>query len=345
MKESITEQLAQTPFIPHPALKNPHAQTIMGTLIPRRFRLVSENSEPRLFDVAPGIRVLGFCSWQENRTERPTLLIVHGMEGSVESRYMLGTADKALDAGFNAIRMNMRNCGGTAHLTPTLYHAGLTDDLRHIIKELIEQDGLREIYLVGFSLGGNVSLKLAGEYGQAAPEELRGLVAVSPSLDLASCADAIEMRSNTVYHLRFLLSLRSSLKQKASLFPNEYSANKLRGIWSIRKFDDTITAPAAGFRDVNDYYRRASALPVVGNIRIPTLIVHAKDDPVIPFAPFERPEITENPNITLLATEHGGHVGFISARAEGENRFWSELIAVRFAELLHSSDRLPRLIK
>ena len=336
MKEKIAEHLAQTPFTPHPALKNPHVQTIMGTLIPRRFRVVPENSEPRIFDVAPGIQVLGLCSWQKERARRPTLLIVHGMEGSVESRYMLGTAEKALAAGFNAIRMNMRNCGGTAHMTSTLYHAGLTDDLRQVIKELVEQDGLNEIYLAGFSLGGNVSLKLAGEYGQAAPKELRGVIAISPSLDLASCADAIEMRSNVIYHLRFTLSLRASLKQKASLFPNEYNANKLRGIWSIRKFDDTYTAPAGGFRDVNDYYERASALPLARNVRIPTLIVHAKDDPFIPFAPFERPEITENPNITLLATEHGGHVGFISAHAEGENRFWSEIITVRFAELLHS---------
>ncbi|HKG20883.1 MAG TPA: alpha/beta fold hydrolase [Blastocatellia bacterium] len=338
MKDKIGEQLASTPFIPHPALKNPHAQTIMGTLIPRRFKLVQQNSEPRIFDVAPGIRVLGLCSWQEDRTRKPTLLIVHGMEGSVGSRYMLGTADKALAAGFNAIRMNMRNCGGTAHLTPTLYHAGLTDDLRQILRELIEQDGLKEIYLAGFSLGGNVALKLAGEYGPAAPKELRGVVAISPSLDLASCADAIEMRSNLIYHLRFTLSLRASLKQKASLYPEKYNTNKLRGIWSIRKFDDTYTAPAAGFRDVNDYYRRASALPLVGNIRVPALIIHAKDDPFIPFAPFRQPEITENPNVTLMATEHGGHVGFISAHAEGESRFWSEVTAIRFAELLHSKE-------
>lgn len=338
MKEKIAEQLALMPFIPHPALKNPHAQTIMGTLIPRRFELAQRNSQPRIFDVAPGIRVLGLCSWQEDKTRRPTLLVVHGMEGSVESRYMLGISDKALAAGFNVIRMNMRNCGGTAHLTPTLYHAGLTEDLRQVLKELIERDGLDEIYLVGFSLGGNVSLKLAGEYGQAAPEELRGVAAISPSLDLASCADAIEMRSNLIYHLRFTLSLRASLKHKASLFPDKYSTNKLRGIWSIRKFDDTYTAPAAGFKDVNDYYRRASALPLISNVRIPTLIVHAKDDPFIPFAPFQRPEITENPNITLLATEHGGHVGFISARSEGENRFWAEVIAVRFAELLHGGE-------
>jgi predicted alpha/beta-fold hydrolase len=222
-------------------------------------------------------------------------------------------------------------------MTPTLYHAGLTDDLRQILSELIEQDGLKEIYLAGFSLGGNVSLKLAGEYGAAAPKEMRGVIAISPSLDLASCADAIEMRSNLIYHLRFTLSLRASLKQKASLFPEKYNTNKLRGIWSIRKFDDTYTAPAGGFRDVNDYYRRASALPLVGNIRVPALIIHAKDDPFIPFGPFGQPEITENPNVTLMATEHGGHVGFISAHAEGENRFWSEVTTIRFAELLHSN--------
>ncbi len=337
MKEKITEQLAQKPFIPHPALKNGHAQTIVGTLIPRRFPEVSANSEPRLFDTVEGVQVLGYCSWLEDKGAKPTLILVHGMEGSADSRYMLGTAEKALAAGFNAVRLNMRNCGGTAHLTPSLYHAGLTDDLRQIIKELIDRDGLGEIYVAGFSLGGNVTLKLAGEYVDDFPRELRGVIGVSPSLDLARCADAIETRSNLIYHINFILSLRNSLRVKARLFPERYNAEALSGIWTIRKFDDHYTAPAGGFRDVEDYYTRASALPLLKNIRIPTLILHAKDDPFIPFASFEGGEITENPNITLVATDHGGHVGFISAREEGEARFWAEARVIDFVEMLHKS--------
>jgi uncharacterized protein len=333
-KDNILKELSATPFVPHPALKNAHGQTIMGALIPRRFRLVVENTETRFFDVAPGVRVLAHCSWQQERASKPTLLIAHGMEGSSESRYMMGTAEKALEAGFSVIRLNHRNCGGTEHLTPTLYHAGLTDDIRQIITELIDKDKLGEIYLVGFSLGGNIALKLAGEYGDAMPEAVRAVVAVSPSIDLASCADAIEMRSNIIYNWNFLLSLRSRLRRKAKLFPEDYDISHLRGVWSIRKFDDVYTAPHAGFLNVAHYYERASALPFISRITTPTLIIHAKDDPFIPFAPFEKPEVASNPNVTLLATEHGGHVGFVSARAEGENRFWAEVMVVEFVSLM-----------
>ncbi|HXG91982.1 MAG TPA: alpha/beta fold hydrolase [Blastocatellia bacterium] len=333
-KEKLIEQLSRTPFIPHPAMRNPHAQTIMALLIPRRFKRVNEHSEPRLFDTAPGVKVLAHCSWQQNREQKPTLVIAHGMEGSTQSRYMLGTAEKALGAGFNVLRVNFRNCGGTEHLTPTLYHAGLTDDLRYIISELVERDHLQEIYLAGFSLGGNVVLKLAGEYGEAIPEALRGVVAVSPSIDLALCADAIELRSNILYHMHFTLSLRRRLMRKARLFPNHYDRKRLRGVWTIRKFDDAITSRHAGFRDVADYYERASALPYIKRITIPTLIIHAKDDPFIPFAQLEREEITTNPNVTVIATDHGGHVGFISGNAEGENRFWAEAKIVDFVSLL-----------
>jgi predicted alpha/beta-fold hydrolase len=339
VKEKIIERLSETPFIPHPALRNPHAQTIAGTLIPRRQGLAAKSAERRLFDVSTDAQVLALCSWQPDPRQSPTLLIAHGMEGSVDSRYVLGTAEKALEAGFNAIRVNFRNCGGTEHLTPTLYHAGLTDDLRHIIGELIEKDRLDEIYLAGFSLGGNVALKLAGEYGSAAPAEMKGIVAVSPSIDLAACADAIEMRSNTIYHLRFIFSLRNRLRRKARLFPDRYDTSLLRRIWSIRKFDDTYTAPHSGFRGVAHYYERASALRVIDRIELPALIIHAKDDPFIPFSQFNSPELTGNPNLALLAPDRGGHVGFIRGDAEGEARFWAEVMAIEFLKLLREGAR------
>ncbi|MEK6323745.1 MAG: alpha/beta fold hydrolase [Acidobacteriota bacterium] len=333
-KDRILEHLARTPFVPPPKLRNAHAQTLAGTLIPRRFKFVTESAEPRYFDTAPGVRVLAHCSWQNERTTRPTLLILHGMEGSTESRYMLGTADKALAAGFNAVRVNTRNCGGTEHLTSTLYHAGLTEDLRHIISELGERDGLDEIYVSGFSLGGNVVLKLAGEYGSSTPHALKGVMAVSPTIDLNASADAIELRSNSVYNMRFVLSLRARMRRKARLFPERYDLSRLRGVWSIRKFDDVYTAPHSGFGNVANYYERASSLQFISRITVPTLIIHAQDDPFIPFASFMHRDIESNPNVALLAPEQGGHVGFIAADREGEERFWSEVIAVEFVKLL-----------
>jgi uncharacterized protein len=333
-KDEMFNSLTRTPFIPHPALKNAHAQTLGGALFRRRFKLALENAEARLFDVAPDAQALARCSWQADRASKPTLLLAHGMEGSTESRYMLGTAEKALGAGYNVVRLNFRNCGGTEHLTPTLYHAGLTEDIKHIIAELIERDRIREIYLAGFSLGGNVVLKLAGEYAESIPPQVRGVIAVSPSIDLKSCADAIEMRSNLIYHWNFILSLRGRLRRKARLFPDRYDTSRLRGVWTIRKFDDVYTAPHAGFRNVAHYYERASALPFISRITAPTLIIHAKDDPFIPFEPFERPELTANPNVSLLAPDNGGHVGFISANNAGDKRFWAETMAIEFVNLL-----------
>jgi uncharacterized protein len=333
-KELLLERLSRMPFNAPPKLKNAHAQTLAGTVIPRRFSVILKNSEPRFFDTAAAVRVLAHCSWQENRRERPTLVILHGMEGSTESRYMLGTAEKALAAGFNAVRVNTRNCGGTEHLTPTLYHAGLTEDLRQIVAELAERDGLEEIYIAGFSLGGNVVLKLAGEYGSAAPLALRGVVAISPSIDLNASADAIELRSNLIYNMRFVWSLRTRMRRKARLFPEQYDESRLRGVWSIRKFDDVYTAPHSGFGDVANYYARASSLQFISRITIPTLLVHAQDDPFIPFESFQHPDIEANPNVALLAPEQGGHVGFISADREGEERFWAERVAVEFVKVI-----------
>jgi predicted alpha/beta-fold hydrolase len=332
-KNRIERRLSATPFVPYPALKNAHAQTIIASMLSRHTPRLNKNNEPRYFDVAEGMQVLAHCSWQPERETRPTLLLLHGMEGSTDSPYMLGTAEKALGAGFNAVRLNMRNCGGTEHLTPTLYHAGLTDDLRVIIKELIEQDGLGKIYIAGFSLGGNIVLKLAGEYGNSVPAALRGLVAVSPSLHLPSCADAIELRSNFIYHLRFLMSLRDRMRLKANLFPDRYDITTLGKIRTIREFDNIYTAPHAGFRDVAEYYEKASALPYIKQIAIPSLIIHSKDDPFIPFAPFERREISGNPNVFLLAPERGGHVGFFSA-GEGEQRYWAEAMLIEFFKAL-----------
>jgi uncharacterized protein len=336
MKENLLSHLMRTSFVPHPAIKGAHAQTIMAFLIPRRTRLLSRRTESRLFHVGPGIRVLAQCAWQVDRTSRPTLLVVHGLEGSAESGYMLGTAEKALDAGFNVVRLNIRSCGGSVSLTPTIYHAGLTQDLHQIIDELWERDGLREIYLAGFSLGGNMALKLAGEYGSSPPPSLRGIAAVSPSIHLASCADAIELKSNAIYHLSFIVSLRRSMRQKARLFPDRYDESRLRGIWSVRQFDAAYTAPHSGFRDVADYYEQASALPYIREISVPTLIIQSKDDPFIPFPPFESSEISSNQQIISLSPDHGGHVGFVSARPEGIDRFWAEQKIVDFVSLLSS---------
>lgn len=338
-QESISRQLAKGPFIPHPLIENAHLQTIMASFIPRPAAFLARISEERLFNGAAGVRVLTRCSWHQDRLKRATLLLVHGLEGSSESLYMLGTAAKGFRAGFNVVRLNIRSCGGSDHLTPAIYHAGQTDDLRRVIEELEERDGVDDLYLIGFSLGGNMALKLAGELGAAVPDSLRGIVAVSPSIHLPSCIAAIELRSNLIYHLRFVRSLKNSLQRKARLFPDRYDASKLKGVWTIREFDNRYTAPHSGFRDAADYYERASSLPLLGSIRTPTLIIHAKDDPLIPFGPFEQARIETNPNITLLAPERGGHIGFLTSRNEDGDCFWAERKVIEFALWMRSKRR------
>src|SRR6266536_2720520 len=296
--EEFLAHVAQTfqskPFNAHRVFSGGHAQTLAGYAWPRRFRLRPHMDQERLFQVAPDTKVLANCRWQANPTEHPTIVIWHGMEGSSAAVYMLATARKAYRAGFNVVRMNLRNCGATEHLTPTLYHGGLSEDPRAVVTELIERDGLPKIFLAGFSLGGNLVLKLAGEYGESPPNEILGVCAVSPSVDLNASANLINHRSNRLYQRDFLRRLRKRIYIKKKLFPGLYDTAGINLIRTIREFDDRFTAVAHGFANVADYYHRASALRVTDRIRVPTLIIHAHDDPFIPFAPLRHPSIAAN---------------------------------------------------
>jgi predicted alpha/beta-fold hydrolase len=322
------------PFKPHPAFKSGNAQTLAAYAWPQRKLLRrSLQDEQRLFEIEPDVKVLGHCRWHKDRRRHATVVIWHGMEGSTNSVYMIRTAEKAFRAGLNVVRVNFRNCGGTEHLTPTLYHGGLSSDLRVVLNQLIENDGLDRIFVLGFSLGGNMVLKLAGEYGEDAPSEIVAVAVVSPSVDLHASAELILSRRNWLYHKQFLLSLKTRIRLKQKHFPELYDLSQLTGIRNIREFDQEFTALAAGFKNVDDYYLRASSLRVIQNIRIPTLIIHAEDDPFIPFGPLRDPAFYENPYILLIATERGGHVAFISARQINEDRFWAENRVVEFFQL------------
>jgi predicted alpha/beta-fold hydrolase len=284
---------------------------------------------PREFEIEPGSRIRGECHWQKVPRERPTLVLVHGLEGSSESGYMLGLAERAFVAGWNAIRLNQRNCGGTESLTPTLYNSGLSGDYRAILNELVERDSLPQIFFAGYSMGGNLVLKMAGELGEGAPLQLCGVVGVCPCVELGICADAVGFPRNFIYQDHFVRSLKKRIRRKAKLFPGEYDLDPMVLIKTLREFDDKITARYCGFRDATDYYDRSSALQFADRIRVPTLIVTAQDDPFVPFASFSDPRLTNNPHIRLSAPERGGHCAFISPYA-GEARFWAEACLMEF---------------
>jgi predicted alpha/beta-fold hydrolase len=311
-------------------MRGGHAQTLASHFLSRENHL--PEPEERLFRVEEESQVLCHCHWQAERRERKTLVIVHGLEGSSKSQYVIGNGSKAWQAGYNVVRMNVRNCGETEHLSPTLYHSGLSGDVGAVVRALIEQDGLRRVAVLGYSMGGNQVLKLAGEWGREAPAEVFAVAAVSPGLDLAAGADALHEAANRIYELQFLVSLKARIRKKARLFPERYQLPAMWRIWTLRAFDDAITAPAWGFRDADDYYDRASAAHVVERISVPTLVIHALDDPFVRITPATRAKLTGNLNVTYLEEEHGGHCGFLEDVTADYDGRWAEKQVLEFLE-------------
>ena len=316
-------------FSPPSWLSGGHRMTLYAWAHRRRFPGLPEPTA-RLFDVEPGTRVLAHCHWQPSPAEHPTLVVLHGLEGSSDAKYVRGIAHKALRAGFNVVRLNQRNCGGTEHLSDGLYHSGLTADVRAVVTELAERDGLNGIAVVGYSLGGNLALRLAGQMADDAPAWLRAVCAVSPTLELGTCMKAIERPQNRVYELNFMSSLRRRMRLKARLYPGKYDISGIGRIRRIRAFDDRFTAPHHGYKDAADYYQQAASMRVVDRIRVRTLIITAEDDPFIPAGPFRDPRVTGNPHITLRITRYGGHCGFIEDARDGYDGYWAEQQIVEF---------------
>ena len=322
-------------FEPHPLLKNGHAMTIVSAFARRRFALAP--AEDRLFEVDAESKILGRCHWQPGkRRDAPVLVLVHGLEGSSESNYMLGIAEKAVAAGFHAVRLNQRTCGGTETLTPTLYNSGMSADYRAVLEALCGQDGFEQVFFAGYSMGGNLVTKMAGEFGEAAPKSLRGICTVCPAIDLAASADALERRANFFYQRHFVTNLMAHYARKAKLFPGRYREKGLGQVRTVREFDDKITAPNFGYKDAQEYYETVGAKKVVALVRVPTLMITAKDDPFVPYESLARAKPEENPAIQFVAPEHGGHCGFISRR-KGSERFWAEQRIVQFCAALANS--------
>jgi hypothetical protein len=318
-----------SPFAPGRGLRNGHVMTVFAWAKRREFPALPV-PEDRLFRVAPDSQVLARCYWQPERAGRPTLLALHGLEGSSDVRYMRGLADKAWRRGWNAVLLNQRNCGGTEHLTPTLYHSGLTDDPRAVIRALVADDHVGDIGVVGYSLGGNLAMKLAGELATSPDLPVRGVVAVCPTIDLDRCVRAIERPINLPYQLHFVRNLRRRMRRKAAIWPHAFDLSRLSRLWTIRAFDDAYTAPSHGFGTAANYYFRASAMRVVDRIAVPALILAAGDDPFVPATQFREPAVRDNPHIQVAVPARGGHCAFVALTQPGEDAFWAESTAVQF---------------
>jgi len=247
----------------------------------------------------------------------------------------MGTAELAYEVSINVVRLNQRNCGGTENLTPTLYHSGLYGDLRAVVAELRERDLLPEVLVCGFSMGGNLALKMAAELGDERWPRLLGVCAISPPVDLSETARHLEYLSNRLYQWRFVSGLKRMMVRKKELYPKLYDLRNVERLHTVRQFDELYTALHGGFSDAEDYYAKSSALPLLSKIRVPTLILHARDDPLVPSAPSLSKEASENPNVLVVTPHRGGHVGFVSGEGKLE-RFWAEATIVKFCHALSS---------
>jgi uncharacterized protein len=317
-------------YRPRRGLANGHLMTIYAWGRRRQFPRLPAPAE-RLFDVAPETQVLAHCHWQSDRARHPLLIALHGLEGSSQAHYMRGIADKAYASGFNVILLNQRNCGGTERLASGLYHSGLTADADHVIRELAAVDGVQHIIVAGYSLGGNLALKLAGDYGDAPPPQLRAVCAVSPVMELEACVRALERRQNIVYQWNFVRGLKNRMRRKAAIFPGYYAIERLDAIRTVREFDEVYTAPHFGFRGASDYYHHASAMRVIDRVRVPARIITAEDDPFVPTVPFRDPLVVSNPHLDVSITRHGGHCAFITDSGNDTDGYWAEQEIIAFA--------------
>lgn len=315
-------------FSPPFFLRNGHTQTILGAILPRRTVGVCEKERLELPD---GDFV--DLDWLRNGHSRVAILS-HGLEGNSKNSDIRGLAAALNAAGWDALAWNFRGCSGEENRLARFYHSGETLDLAAVIAHAAER--CTDLALVGFSLGGNMTLKYLGE-GPAHPS-IRAAVAVSAPIDLASSARALDRhRGNRIYLGRFMKSLTAKVEAKAIRFPAEIDPTGIRTVRSFAEFDDRYTARIHGFRDAEDYWRQSSARQYLPGIRVPTLLLNALDDPFLTPESFPLPEAEKNPRLFLESPAHGGHLGFVNARG-----FWIEHRIPEFLSLHHPHSEPPK---
>lgn len=303
-------------------LRGGHMQTTAPTLLRRQPELsvrreTLETPDNDFFEV----------DFASARKDNPNIAILsHGLEGHSQRHYMLGMGRAMLDAGLDCALRNFRGCGGRMNRRPFLYHSGQTDDLHTLVLHCLSR-GYTGIFLVGFSMGGNQTLIYLGEHPEQIPQAVRAAAVFSAPVDLTSCARVLDKPSNAVYMHWFLRTLREKVREKHHNFPELYPLHGLERIRTFAEFDARYTAPANGFASAEDYWRRASSLPFLADIRIPTLLVNARNDPFLA-APCFPTHIAEHSAFLHLETpSDGGHLGFMASLSRP---LWSEKRATEF---------------
>ena len=300
-----------------------HAHTLWGKFF-RRGLAVSTRAERW---VTPDDDIIELRRLEGSLTVgNPRLLILHGLEGTIDSHYLRGMLDLARQRAWPTDVMLFRGCNGETNRTRRMYHSGETSDLAFVVDRLLAMDPSRPLVLAGFSLGGNVLLKWLGELGPRVPAQVRAAAAVSVPFDLEMGCRHIERGFSRLYNWHFLRTLRRKALAKLAQFPDLFDVSALSRARTLYEFDDAVTAPVHGFRSAHDYYTRSSSIRYLAGIAVPTLLLSAADDPFLPPYILDDVATVARENGSLMPEFHktGGHVGFVSGAHPGEQIFYAE---------------------
>lgn len=322
----------RVPFIPSSYqapwfLRNGHAHTVF----PAIFRSIPKVSYTReRLELDDG----DFLDLDWSRVDGDNAVIIaHGLEGSSQRRYVKGMVRTFNRQGWDAVALNFRGCSGEPNRLLRFYHSGVSEDLWNVAQHA-EQQGYKRIGLIGFSLGGNVALKLLGELGNETPEWLIGGVGISVPCDLKASSESMARLINRPYMKRFISDLHAKIRAKQLTFPNELDDSDYIQIKTFRHFDDRYTAPLHGFRDAEDYWAQCSSLFFLETIRRPTLLLNAADDPFLACECYPKDLAHHHDYLHLEIPAHGGHAGFVGSKLRGEN-YYSEQRTFEFLNEIH----------
>lgn len=266
--------------------------------------------------------------WARDSTSSKLAILTHGLEGRSSGNYTQGMATALVRSGWNALAWNFRGCSGEPNRSLKSYHSGATGELQTVLDHVIATTKYEYIALVGFSLGGNLTLKYLGDQGRAIDPRICGSVCLSVPCDLASSAKQLEHWQNRIYMARFMRSLRAKIREKAVRYPGALDLNGLDTMRTFAEFDDRYTGPIHGFEGAEDYWMQCSCRHVINQIAVPTLLINALNDPFLTPKCFPHEAAKANPNFHLETPKCGGHLGFVEFN--DQNEYWSERRTVAF---------------